>query len=200
MNYCQHHTQEIYEELCNNEGLVNAYDDVLTGSAYLDTVCDGKIGMDDMLLIFSINGVQLYKSKLSDCWIYIWIILEHSPDEHYKKKHVLPGAIIPGPNKPKFIKLFLYPGFHHVLVVQREGLTIWDASIDCTFTSNLFLMLACGDGPGLLCLSNLVGHSGMQGCHMFCPIKGCQTPCSCQVWVQSWNSRISLECAEWWSW
>lgn len=80
-------------------------------------------------------------------------------------------AIIPGPNKHKFIESFLYPGFHHLSTIQREGLTIWDASIDQNFTSNIFLMLACADGPGLLCLSNLAGHSGKQGCRISCPIK-----------------------------
>ncbi|KIK72792.1 hypothetical protein PAXRUDRAFT_21576, partial [Paxillus rubicundulus Ve08.2h10] len=154
----------------------------MTGSAYLDAVRNEKIGLDDMLLIFSIDGAQLYKSKLSDCWIYIWIVLEHSPDERYKKKYVLPGAIIPGPNKPKFIESFLYPGFHHVSAVQHEGLTIWDTSTDWTFNSNLFLILACADGPGLLCLSNLVGHSGKQGCRMFCPVKGCRKPNSSQYY------------------
>ncbi|KIK77012.1 hypothetical protein PAXRUDRAFT_17790 [Paxillus rubicundulus Ve08.2h10] len=155
MKYREQRTQEIYKELLRNQGLVDAYDNVLTGSVYLDAVRNGKIGLDNMLLIFLIDGAQLYESKLSDCWIYIWIVLKHTPDERYKKKHVLPGAIIPGPNKPKYIESFLYLGFHHVSAVQREGLMIWDASIDQTFTSNLFLILACADGPGLLCLSNL---------------------------------------------
>ncbi|KIK75661.1 hypothetical protein PAXRUDRAFT_18802 [Paxillus rubicundulus Ve08.2h10] len=182
MKYRERCTQEIYEELLRNQGLVDAYDNVMTRSAYLDAVCNEKIGPDDMLLIFLIDSAQLYKSKLSDCWIYIWIVLEHSPDEHYKKKHVLPGAIIPRPNKPKFIELFLYPGFHHISAVQCEGLTIWDASTDQTFNSNLFLILACADGPSLLCLSNLVGHSGKQGCHMFCPVKGRRKPNSSQYY------------------
>ncbi|KAF9220269.1 hypothetical protein BS17DRAFT_852819 [Gyrodon lividus] len=163
MNYCEQCTQQIYEELLHNK-------DVVTGSAYLTAVCNGKIRCDDMLL-----------SKLSDCWIYIWIIIEHSPDEHYKKKHVLPGTIIPGPNKLKFIA-FLYPGLHHVSAIQHKGLTIWNTSMNRTFTSKLFLILACADGPGLLCLSNLIGHSGKQGCHMFCPIKGRCKPNSSQYY------------------
>ncbi|KIJ18255.1 hypothetical protein PAXINDRAFT_72096 [Paxillus involutus ATCC 200175] len=82
------------------------------------------IGLDNMLLVLSINGAQLYESKLSDCWIYIWIVIEHSPDEHYKKKHVFPGTIIPGLNKPKYIGSFFYPGLHHILAIQHKGLTI----------------------------------------------------------------------------
>lgn len=33
-------------------------------------------------------------SSKSDCWIYIWIIFDHAPDIHYKKKTVLPGGFI----------------------------------------------------------------------------------------------------------
>lgn len=135
-----------------------------------------------MLLIISIDGAQLYESKSSDCWIYIWIVIEHSPDQRYKKKNVLPGAIIPGPNKLKFIESFLFPGFHHLSALQHEGLMIWDASRDRTFISRLFLFLACADGPGLICMSNLVGHSSKVGCHMHCPIKGRRKPGASQYY------------------
>jgi len=37
----------------------------------------------------------------SDCYIYIWLLLDRPPHQRYKKKYVLPGAIIPGPNHPK---------------------------------------------------------------------------------------------------
>lgn len=173
MHYHEWRTQEIFDELERNDGLVDAYDDILTGSAYLNAVRDGHIKTEDMLLIISIDGAQLYESKSLDCWMYIWIIIEHSTDQRYKKKNVLPGTIIMGPNKPKFIESFLFPGFHHLSALQCEGLTIWDASRDRTFISRLFLFLACADGPGLICMSNLVGHSGKVGCRMHCLIKGC---------------------------
>ena len=133
---------------------------------------DGTIQPEDMLLMISIDGAQLFESKESDCWIYIWVILELLLDHRYKKKHVLPGAIIPGPKKPKFIKSFLFPGLHHLSALQREGLTIWDSGCMREFISRLFLFLACADGPGLLTMSNFVGHQGKTGCCMRCPLKG----------------------------
>jgi hypothetical protein len=170
LHYRRDRTQQILQELHCNDGLVDAYDNILTGSAYLNALREGRITDHDILLAFSIDGAQLYESKQSDCWIYIWIILDHRPDQRYKKKYVLPGAIIPGPNKLKFIQSFLHPGFHHLSVLQNEGLTIWDASNNQTYISRPFLFLAYGDGPGLLCASNLVGHSGKQGCRMYCPL------------------------------
>src|SRR6202789_1511107 len=68
------------------------YDDVYHGRDYLAAVERGDITADDMMLLFSIDGAQLYESKQSDCWIAIWIILDHAPDGRYTKKCVLPGT------------------------------------------------------------------------------------------------------------
>lgn len=95
IHYGEQRTEDISEELNQNEGLVNAYNDVLTGSAHLEAVRNGKIRPKDMLMVLSIDGAQFCESKLSDCWIYIWIILAHCPDERYKKTNVLPGRYHP---------------------------------------------------------------------------------------------------------
>jgi hypothetical protein len=131
-NMCYHgeRTKHIFKELELADGKLSIYDDIITGTEYLKAVNEGKIQDDDIILMLSIDGAQLYKSKESDCWIYIWIIINLSPDLRYKKKYILPGRIIPGPNKPKFIESFLFPGLHHLVGLQKEGLCIWDASKD----------------------------------------------------------------------
>ncbi|KAG2337321.1 hypothetical protein BDR05DRAFT_1005135 [Suillus weaverae] len=175
-------TQQIFEEIRQNKGYVDAYEDILTGSAYLDAVRQGRIKPEDMVLRISINGAQLFESKMSDCWVYVWIIVDHSPDCRYKKQHVLPGGVIPGPNKLKYIQSFLYPGFHHLAVIQREGLSIWDAWRDIVFISHPFLFLALADGPGLICMSSLVGHTGKNGCCMYCGLQGHHKPHASQYY------------------
>ena len=70
-----------------------------------------------MLLI---NGVQLYQSKQSDCWIYIWVLMDLTPELCYNNKYVLPGSFIPGPNKPKNLDYFMYTGLHHLVVLQER--------------------------------------------------------------------------------
>jgi hypothetical protein len=72
-----------------------------------------------MLLI---DSTQLYESKQSDCWIYIWVLLELAPDLCYKQKYVLPGGFIPGPKKPKNMDSFMYTGLHHLLALQKDSL------------------------------------------------------------------------------
>jgi hypothetical protein len=38
MNYHEQHVQEIYDEFLQIEGLADTYEDVMTGSAYLDAI------------------------------------------------------------------------------------------------------------------------------------------------------------------
>ena len=129
-----------------------------------------------MCLMFSIDGAQLYTLKASDCWIYIWIVLDRVPGQRYKKKFVLPGGFIPGPNKPKNLDSFIYPGLDHVAAVMTEGLKIWDAARDHTHISCLFLIFAMADTPGMSQLDGQVGHGGGSGCRLYCGSKGRHKP------------------------
>ncbi len=169
-------TRTIINELEANNGLLSSYDDFFYGSDYLKSVKTGEIGDDDIVLMLSIDGAQLYTHKSSDCWIYIWVIMDLSPDERYTKRHVLPGGFIPGPNKPKNVDSFLFPGLHHLCAIQHEGLRIWDASEDRSFISKLFLGLNTADGPGMAYLNGLVGHHGKYGCRLYCPVPGRHKP------------------------
>jgi hypothetical protein len=176
LSYRQRKTQEIITELQENSGNLSNYEDFLHGSDYLENVKNGNIQDSDMVLMFSLDGAQLYAHKASDCWIYIWVLFDLSPDERYKKKHVLPGGFIPGPNKPKNMDSFLFPGLYHLAAVQNEGLPVWDASSSRLFHSRLFLALNTADGPGMAYLNGLVGHHGKFGCRLYCIVPGRHKP------------------------
>ncbi len=176
IRYRERRTKELLDELENTGGDLSTYDDILCGGDYLEEVISGKIQAGDMVLMLSIDGAQLYQSKMSDTWIYIWVVVDHAPDVRYKKKHVLPGGFIPGPHPPKNLDSFLFPGLHHLSAIQNEGLKIWDAHLDHIFTSNVFFLLACADALGMAPLSGLVGHHGKQGCRLFCPLPGRHKP------------------------
>ena len=85
--------------------------------------------------------------------------MNHALDKHYKKCYVLPGGFIPGPNKLKNIDFFLFHGLHHLAALQNECLCIWDASQDVTFLSDLYLLFATADGPGLVAIKILSRRS-----------------------------------------
>jgi hypothetical protein len=142
-----------------------SYEDFFHGRDYLDAMQECHINEGDPILMFSIDGTQLYQSKVSDCWIYIWVIFNYDlVSDQYIKKHILYGTIIPSPNKPKIIELFLLPGLHYLSAIQKEALPIWDASHNILYISHPFLTLVTADGPTMAYINGLVGHQGRNGC------------------------------------
>jgi hypothetical protein len=176
MRHRSQRTETILAEMRANGGRLSVYDDFYHGQDYLDAVQRGDITKDDMVLVFSIDGAQLYQNKASDCWIGIWIIFDLAPDIRYQKKTVLPAFFIPGPNKPKIVDSYLLPSLSHVRALQTEGLMVWDALEDRVFESHIFLGLATADGPGMTYLNGLVGHHGAYGCRLYCAMKGRHKP------------------------
>ncbi|KDQ54419.1 hypothetical protein JAAARDRAFT_182367 [Jaapia argillacea MUCL 33604] len=172
MRHRELQTTLINTQLQANGGKWSHFEDIYYGSDYLGAVRAGHIKPEDTVLLLSLDGAQLIRNKVSDCWIYIWVILDLPPDLRYKKKHVLPGGFIPGPNKPKVVDSSLFPGLHHLQALQNEGLRVWDASKNVVYTSNPFLALGTADGPRLAYLNGLVGPTGAKGCRLHCPLKG----------------------------
>ena len=133
MRYLWERARKILSDLDrpgSNQKGIPILDDVVAGWDFLGSVVGGDIKEYDVILMVSLDGVQLYDSKESDCWVYIWIIVNLSPDLHYCKLNVLPGGFIPGPNKPKNVDSFLFPAFQHLAALQCKGLLIWDALTD----------------------------------------------------------------------
>jgi hypothetical protein len=176
MLYRRRITAMILELLEANGGILPSYDDYFYGSDYIEAVRSGQVQDKDMVLMLSLDGAQLYRYKQSDCWIYIWIIMDLAPGIRYKKKYVLIGAIIPGPHKPKIVDSYLFPGLHHFSALQKEGLPIWDAFHNVVEISHLFFALGTADGPGMTYLNGLVGHHGKNGCRLYCSAVGRHKP------------------------
>ncbi len=152
--------------------IIPVYSDYLHGAEYLAAVGRGDITDTDTVLMLSIDGAQLYRSKQSDCWIYIWVNYNRAPDNRYKLASISVGGVIPGPRKPKNLESFLFTGLHHVLALINEGLVIWDADTLNTFVSRIFFAFLTADGPGMSSINGLVGHSGAQHCRLYCGMKG----------------------------
>ena len=72
MKYRTLRTLQVQEEInANPNGQTQSYDDIFCGSEYLQAVADGKIGENDIYLIWSCDSAQLYRNVESDCWIFI---------------------------------------------------------------------------------------------------------------------------------
>jgi len=179
MRYRDRKTQEILED--NDQDPI--YDDIFSGStflAFLDFAERVQLGPHDTTVTFSLDGAQLYQNKKSDTWIAIWIINDYHPNTRYKKKHVLPALVIPGPNKPKNIDSFVYRSFHHLSALQHEneskGLRVWDAYAEETILSRIFFLFGTADAVGLTEIDGRVGHHGTHGCRVSCGMKGRHKP------------------------
>ena len=138
----------------------------------MEAADNAPINKYDTVLMLSVDGAQLYKSKQSECWIYIWIIVDLSPDKRYKIRNILPGGVIPGPNSPKNIESFLFPGLAHVSALQREGLPIWDGYNRKRALAFIFLLLVLADAVAMAELTGSVGHHGLKGCRLLCGFAG----------------------------
>jgi hypothetical protein len=171
-NYRLAATEKIMKDLDLYDGKIPLIKDFFFGQAYIDKVDEGFINENDMVLMFSMDGAQLYSKKASDCWIYIWILFDYIPGTRYRKKRVLIGGFIPGPNKPKHPDSFTFPGLHHLAALQREGLPIWDCLTNTVNICHPFFSLGTADGPGMTYLNGLVGHHGKNGCRLFCSLPG----------------------------
>lgn len=103
-------------------GSLGRYDDISCGKDILYAWNSGALKKTDVALQLSIDGAQLRADQPSEAWIFIWIIHNLPPDMRYKKRFVIPGAVVPSPNKPGDINSFLFPSLVHVAALQREGL------------------------------------------------------------------------------
>jgi hypothetical protein len=151
---------------------LDEFSDVLHGTDLIGAFQDGRIDEDDIVLMFSIDGAQLYAMKASACWMYIWVLFNLSPTERYKKNRVFIGGFIPGPNNPKNLDSFLFPGLQHLAALQKEGLRIWDAALQREVVSKVFLALITADGPGMMHITGMVGYHGKHGCRLYCGMQG----------------------------
>ena len=109
MEYLEKKINEVKEMNLGLEDELDAvYDDIFCGEDIQKLAEKLKLTSDDTTVIFSLDGAQLYQNKKSDMWIAVWIVVNYDPKTRYRSKRVIPGIIVPGPNKPKIIDSFLF--------------------------------------------------------------------------------------------
>ncbi|KAG6878843.1 hypothetical protein C0992_007238 [Termitomyces sp. T32_za158] len=124
MHYLDKFVEKLLKHAQKNRGEIQEYSDTACGRDFLNAWMAKTFKKGDILLQLSINGAQLYCDKESDCWIFIWIIHNLSPDLRYKKRFVIPGGFFGGPGKPKHTDSVIHPALYHVSALQKEGLRI----------------------------------------------------------------------------
>jgi hypothetical protein len=168
IHYLEQKLSENLETLRLNGGKLPVYNDTTCGSDLLKAWSSGHFGKSDIALQLSIDSAQLHHDKTSEAWVFIWIIHNLLPDMHYKKVFIIPGGIVPGPNKPVKINSFLFPSLYYVAALQHKGLKIFDLSQNTVLRSHPLIVFSTVDSPGGASISGMVGHTGKYGCHLHC--------------------------------
>lgn len=148
------------------------YEDICCGSEYLDHVESGNILDDDMVLMISMDGAQLYRDKKSDTWFGIATMVDYNPAVRHLKESVLPLFAIGGPNPPKNYDSFLFPTFAHLSACQNRGLSVWDSLVKKRRISYPWFAFGTADTVGMAEMSGSVGHHGRNGCRLLCAMPG----------------------------
>ena len=138
-------------------GRLDKYDDTACSQELLDAWHSGSLRHSDVALQFSINGAQLRSGLQSEAWVFIWVVHNLPPSMRYKKDFVIPGAIVPGPNKPGDLESFLFPSLCHVAALQCEGLRIFDSSTNSLIPrSTPCVLFGTADSLGSAAMSGMV--------------------------------------------
>jgi hypothetical protein len=167
--------QQVTDTLLNQAELPDILTDYTEGDDYRLHVVP-RLGSHDTVLMFSADGAQLYRNKKSDCWIYIWVVYNLAPGDRYKKRYVLPGGFVPGPNAPKNFDSFFFSGIYHLSALQNEGLRVWDARDQQIHHDNPFLFFVTADAVGIADVSGSAGHHAKLGCRLMCDLAGRHKP------------------------
>ena len=139
---------------------IDSYYDTCCSTEFLELYRSGSLKIGNIFVQLSIDGAQLFQDKTSDCWIYIFVIHNLSPELHYKKIYVMPGGIIPSNIDP-----FLFPGLHHIATLQNEGFAYYDTHLQQVVRdAALYVALGTADSPAMADISGTVRHTGKQGC------------------------------------
>jgi len=87
MGYQDRKMKELFLALAALEDDLDAvYDDILCGEDVMKLTETLNLTSHDTMIIFSLDGAQLYQDKKSDTWIGIWIIINYDPKTWYRKK------------------------------------------------------------------------------------------------------------------
>ena len=169
MRYLHQRTQEVLAEIRRSGKSPNVIDDLAIGSDYLGPALDGHI-KENYIVPMMVCSSTSTKTRIAGC-IYgsLSISLPTSEARSYVSYQVdLSQAL----TNQKNLDSFLYVGMHHLSALQKEGLQIWGADSNMTFRSDLYLLYLTADG--LVYWDGMVGHSGKNGCRLYCGLLGRQ--------------------------
>jgi hypothetical protein len=127
----------------------------------------------DVPLGLMTDGFQCFKRVhrgKSSAWPVILLNYGRPPTERMQLQHVIPFAILPGPNQPKDFNSFLLP-LRQELDKIAGGIDSYDGENDEIFQLRAFLVVMIGDMQAVKHLSGMKGPGAVCPCRL-CSIEG----------------------------
>ena len=128
----------------------------------------------DIALGLSTDGFGPFKHRNKAAWPLILFNYNISPEERFRKKHIISLGSIPGPKKPLDLDSFLWPVVQELLQLEI-GVLAFDALLQTTFTLHAYLVVVFGDIPAVSMVMRMKGHNAIAPCRM-CEIRGIRKP------------------------
>ena len=100
MHYGEDKLDEIMRRVMAGMGGTAEYKDWCHGSDFLKAFSENHLKKGDPILMFSIDGVQLYCNKTSDCWMYIWVVFNFNPATRRWQSYSVLSSL--APTNPNF--------------------------------------------------------------------------------------------------
>lgn len=77
MWYLYERTQQVLNEY-EEKNKISIINDITASRDYLGSSLAGDISENNVVMMASLNGAQIYEDKDSDCWLYIWVMYHQS--------------------------------------------------------------------------------------------------------------------------
>jgi hypothetical protein len=127
----------------------------------------------DIPLGLMTDGFQCFKRVhrgKSSAWPVILLNFGRPPTERMQLQHIIPFAVLPGPNQPKDFNSFLLP-LRQELDQLAQGIESYDGGRKELFKLRAYVVAAIGDMQAIKHLSGMKGPGAIHPCRL-CYIEG----------------------------
>ena len=129
--------------------------DIIDVQLYKTSIKEGKIGKDDLSLLFNTDGIAMFKSLKYSAWPILATINELPL--HLRKQHIIMGGLWFGEEKPQ-MNTFLKPFVSELTELGGEGLCV--NNVEC----KVFALFLSTDAPAQAIVRNCKQFNGKCGC------------------------------------
>lgn len=153
-------TTGIENNMISHDDIKNSYDtsvikDIVHGKIYKDLIGQGRLGPNDLSLLFNTDGISVFKSSNYSVWPILATVNELPP--HLRKDHMILAGLWFGAQKPH-MNTFFKPFVTEMIELGNHGLCVGNVC------RKVFALFLSADAPARAILRNCKQFNGACGC------------------------------------